>query len=141
VKPYSAGSKIVALVLLACVLPCLVSLAARFVWVDAPHVQDSLHELLELLGSGIAIGVALLLSLRLQHEESSGHLFWVVASLMTMGLVDGLHAVHGISPRSWQQHGATLLGGMLFALVWLPLPRAVTRRTLGSSFSCWRGRP
>jgi PAS domain S-box-containing protein len=70
----------------------------------------------------------MLLLLRTRHEAASQHLFWVVASLIAMGLVDGLHGVHGISLQSWQRHGATLIGGVLCGLVWLPLPPAVTPR-------------
>lgn len=45
-----------------------------------------------------------------------------------MGLVDGLHAVHGISLQSWQRHGATFIGGLLFAMVWIPPPPVAARR-------------
>ena len=127
-KPYSAKSKMVALVLLAGVLPPLASLAAHLIIGDAKHVHEPLHECFELAGTCIALAVAMLLLLRLRHEAGSQHLFWVVASLIAMGLVDGLHAVHGISIQSWQRHGATLLGGVIFGMVWLPLPPAVTRR-------------
>ncbi len=123
-----AKFKVVAVVLLAGVLPLLASLTARFVFGDAPRVQESLHAAVELGGSCIALAVAMLLLLRARHEETSPHLFWVAASLIAMGLVDGLHSVHGIALHSWQRHGATLLGGVLFAAVWLPLPRAVKRR-------------
>ena len=120
--------RIIAVVLLAGVLPGLVSLAAHLLLGDAQRVQEPLHEWFELAGGCIALAVAMLLLLRAQHEKVSQHLFWVVASLIAMGLVDGLHGIHGISLRSWQRHGATLMGGVLMGLVWLPLPQAVTRR-------------
>jgi len=54
---------------------------------------------------------------------------WVAAALVGMGLVDGVHAVAPVGVAwSWLRHGATLLGGSLFALVWLPLPAYVLRR-------------
>ena len=127
-KPSWQKLRLAAPVLLAGVLPLLVSLAVRYIWGDAPRVQDPLHEAFELGGSCIALAVAMLLLLRLRHEKTSPHLFWVATSLIMMGLIDGLHAVHGISLHSWQRHGSTLLGGVLFGLVWLPVPRAVTRR-------------
>jgi len=123
-----AKSKIIAVVLLTGVLPLLVSLAAYFLIGDAKHIDELLHACFELVGSCIAISVAMLLLLRLRQEEKSSHLLWVVAALVTMGLVDGLHGVHGISLWSWQRHGATLIGGVLFGLVWLPMPPAVIRR-------------
>jgi PAS domain S-box-containing protein len=124
----SAKRTIVAVVLLAGVLPALVSLAGHLLFGDAPRVQDPLHECLELVGSCVAIFVAMLLLLRLRHEKTSPHLLWVVAALVAMGLVDAVHGVHGITGSSWLRHGATLLGGTLFGLVWLPLPPALTRR-------------
>jgi PAS domain S-box-containing protein len=127
-RSVSKKTKIIAVVLLVGVLPLLVSLASSLFIGNAKHIDEPLHECFELVGSCIAITVAMLLLLRLRHEETSMHLLWVVAALLAMGLVDGLHGVHGISLFSWQRHGATLLGGLLFGFVWLPLPPAVTRR-------------
>ncbi|MBA4387098.1 MAG: hypothetical protein C0404_03895, partial [Verrucomicrobia bacterium] len=127
-KDSSLKPRIVAVVLLAGGLPLLVSLGAHLLIGDVRYVREPLHEAVELTGTCIALAVAMLLLLRTRHERTSQHLLWVVASLVAMGLVDGMHGVHGISLRSWQRHGATLVGGVLFALVWLPLPQAVIRR-------------
>jgi PAS domain S-box-containing protein len=127
-RSVSKKSKIIAVILLVGVLPLLVSLASSLFIGNAKHIDEPLHEFFELTGSCIAITVAMLLLLRLRHEEKSTHLLWAVAALVAMGLVDGLHGIHGISLFSWQRHGATLFGGLLFGLVWLPLPPAVTRR-------------
>ncbi|MGZ4957812.1 MAG: hypothetical protein ACXV7J_01055 [Methylomonas sp.] len=118
-------------ILLAGVLPWLISLAVRVRFGDVPHEQEPLHESVELVGSCIALGVTLLLALRLRHERTSPHLLWVVAALVAMGLVDGVHAVvpFGIA-WSWLRHGATLIGGVLFALVWLPVPAVAASRPL-----------
>ena len=128
-KPPRAKSKVIALVLLAGVLPFLASLAAHLIIGDAKHVQEPLHEGFELAGCCIALGVAMILLLRLQHENASSHLFWVVAALVAMGIVDGMHSFlpTGVA-FSWTRHGATLVGGAFFALVWLPLPVVVVRR-------------
>jgi PAS domain S-box-containing protein len=127
----SAKTKITAVVLLAGVLPVLVSLAGHFLIGDAQRVHEPLHEAFELTGCCIALGVALLLLLRLRHEKVSPHLLWVVAALVAMGIVDGAHSFvpFGVA-FSWTRHGATLVGGLFFALIWLPLPAAVVRRKL-----------
>lgn len=92
-------------------------------------MQTPLHECLELTGSCIALAVAMLIWLHAEHEGWSEHLLCVAAALMTMGLVDGAHAVAPFGAAwSWLRHGATLVGGSLFALVWLPLPACVLRR-------------
>jgi PAS domain S-box-containing protein len=131
-----ATFRVAAVVLLAGLLPCLVSLAARFLFADQPYVQEALHECLELVGTCIALGVAMLLLLRLRYGRASPHLLWVVAALVAMGLLDGMHAVLPFGAAwSWLRHGATLVGGTLFALVWLPPPalalRRIPRFTLG----------
>jgi len=126
---YSAKTKIIAVVLLAGVLPLLASVAAHLIIGDAKHVQEPLHEGFELAGTCIALSVAMLLLLRLGHENASSHLLWVVAALVAMGIVDGVHSFlpTGVA-FSWTRHGATVVGGALFALVWLPLPAVVVRR-------------
>jgi PAS domain S-box-containing protein len=47
-----------------------------------------------------------------------------------MGLTDGAHGVvpFGVA-WSWLRHGATLAGGLLCALVWMPLPPVFERRS------------
>src|SRR5438105_11139279 len=128
-KRSSARSRIIQVVLLAGVLPCLVSLTASFLFGKVCRVHEPLHECWELAGTCIALTVAMLLWLRSRHEKDSPHLLWVAAALVAMGLMDGVHAVvpFGVA-WSWLRHGATLVGGLLFALVWLPLPAFVVRR-------------
>ena len=128
-KQFPAKSKIITVVLLAGLFPGLISLAAHWLLGDAQRMQEPLHECLELTGACIALGVGMLLLLRLRHEPTSPHLVWVAAALFAMGLVDGVHGVahYGVA-WSWLRHGATLIGGVLFGLVWLPLPASSVRR-------------
>jgi PAS domain S-box-containing protein len=128
-KQSPAKFRIVAVVLLAGVLPWLVSLAAKFVFGDAQSVQEPLHEWFELTGTCIALGVAMLLLLRERHEKVAPHLLWVAAALVAMGLMDGAHGMaHFGVAWSWLRHGATFVGGVLFGLVWLPPPAVAVRR-------------
>jgi len=118
------------MVLLAGVMPWLVSLAAHLVFGVTQYVHEPLHEWFELAGSCIALGVAMLLLLRLEHEPDSPHLLWVVAALVAMGSVDMVHGMADFGVEwSWFERGGTLVGGMLVALVWLPLPAAAVRRS------------
>jgi hypothetical protein len=75
----STKSRIVAVVLPAAVLPLLVSLAAHALLGDARRVQEPLHAAVELLGTCMALSVAMLLWLRLQREHGSPHLLWWTA--------------------------------------------------------------
>lgn len=118
-----------AAVLLAGVLPCLAALGAEYLWGDRPHPHEPLHESLELAGAFIALGVALLLLLRLEHEDRSPHLLWIVLALVVMGLADGLHAVAPLGAGwSWLRHISSLAAGLLSAGVWIAPPLFVVRR-------------
>jgi PAS domain S-box-containing protein len=131
-KQSQVKSKIIAVVLLAGLLPWLVSLAASFLFGAAPHVQEPLHEFSELAGSCIGLMMASLLLLITRHEDrSTQHLFWVMAGLVAMGVLDGVHSVvpWDVAPgRGWLRHGATLVGGVFFGLVWVRLPASLVRR-------------
>jgi PAS domain S-box-containing protein len=122
-------TKVAAVVLLAGVLPGLLSFTSHLVIGDARLVREPLHEGLELTGSCIAVAVAMLLLLRLKRGIASPHLRCVVAALVGMGIIDGVHSlVHFDVASSWSRHVATFLGGTITALVWLPQPPAVARR-------------
>jgi PAS domain S-box-containing protein len=86
-------------------------------------------------------------------DRQAAHLLWVAVSLVGMGVMDG---VHGLLPFgegwSWLRHVATLLGGVLLSLVWLPaLPDLVRRNrglvavvamlSLGASLFAWAVEP
>jgi two-component system sensor histidine kinase/response regulator len=67
--------------------------------------------------------VALLLLLRTRYLRSPAYFGWVAAALLGMGILD---TVHSVAPwaempgRGWLRHSATLFGGVLFSMVWLP---------------------
>jgi PAS domain S-box-containing protein len=128
-KLSSAKSKVLAVVLLACILPSLISLVAYFLFGSARHIHEPLHECLELSGSWIALAVAMGVWLHAQREQRFLHLQWVAAALVGMGLLDGAHALAPVGVAwYWLRNVATLVGGSLFALVWLPLPAQILRR-------------
>ena len=128
-KQVSPRSKIAAVVLLAAVLPGFVWLAARWIFGDAPYVAEPLHEGMEFGGAAIALSVAMFILLRLRHEATSPHLLWVVMALVVMGLIDSIHGMSHFGPAwSWLRHASTMFGGLLFALVWLPVSGVSSRR-------------
>lgn len=89
-----------------------------------PHFQlvnGRLHLFIEVLGAVVSLSLAaLVLFLRLNQEEFSGYLF-IGCGLMAMGILGGYHAL--VPPGDafvWLRTFATLIGGIFFALVWLP---------------------
>ncbi len=119
---------LVAVALLAGAVPLIIALMFQSIFGATIHINEPLHECMELVGSCIAIGVAMLLWLRADHEQRLPYILWIAAALVAMGVVDGAHAMapFGIS-RSWLHHTATLLGGAIFALVWAPVPAMAIR--------------
>ena len=84
-----------------------------------PH--DPFHATVEMAGGIIALGVAwMLLSLERLRAGTSYNI-WIAAALVGMGILDSLHAmVYAGQAFVWLHSTATLVGGLLFALVWLP---------------------
>jgi PAS domain S-box-containing protein len=133
VQSSTAKSRVVAVVLLAFVLPALIGWQVALHFGSTPHVQEALHECLELSGSWIAFAVAMLLWVRVEREQWTPHLMCIASALVGVGFISAAHAISSPSGAAfaWLQHAATLYGGVLAALVWLPLPfRSIRRRRL-----------
>lgn len=79
------------------------------------------HAAVEMAGSLIALWVAwMLLSLNKRGSGTSYNIA-IAGALIGMGVLDGLHSiVHAGQEFVWLHSTATLLGGILFAVVWLP---------------------
>ena len=92
-KLAAARYKVLLVVLLAGVLPVLISMTAVLLLGNAQHVQERLHECLELAGTFIALMVAMLLWFRARHENGIDHLLWLAAALVVMRLTDGANAM------------------------------------------------
>jgi len=86
----------------------------RWQWANVPF-----HSTVEALSALIAVFMALILIQR-EQDEDGGKLF-LALGFLGMGLFDGFHAV------TWSSNGfvflrtmANLIGGLFFALIWLP---------------------
>ena len=79
------------------------------------------HSTIEALGALAALAMAAFLLMMRRGRNDLARYVWVSAGLIGMGLLDGFHASvlpgHGFV---WLHSTATLAGGVLFALVWLP---------------------
>jgi diguanylate cyclase (GGDEF)-like protein/PAS domain S-box-containing protein len=105
----------------------------------------SFHLVIEALGALAALMMAAFLLMIRQDRNNQDHYIWIAAGLIGMGLLHGFHAwavgglIHtgllgdghaAILPGHgcvWLQCTATLVGGVLFALVWLPEHAARSR--------------
>lgn len=84
------------------------------------------HSVVEALGGFIALLLAGLLAQRAHIRQAVGEEVWIAAALTAMGVLDIAHAAGPVGgPFVWYHSVATLLGGLLFSCVWLPVePRA-----------------
>jgi PAS domain S-box-containing protein len=80
-----------------------------------------LHAAVEALGMFAGLTLAALLLLLRRDRRGFSHYVWTACGLLGMGVLDGFHAA---SPPGnsfvWFRSAATFLGGLCFALVWLP---------------------
>ena len=80
-----------------------------------------LHSSLELLGSFSALALGFFLILVSKQKRVGGPYLWISFSLIAMGTLDLFHAnLASGNPFVWLRSISTLIGGTLFAMVWLP---------------------
>jgi len=98
---------------------CLV--AAKMWLRDWTWEQEPFHATVEMAGGMIAFGVAWMLSSLERLRAGTSYNVWIAAALVGMGILDSLHAMEHVGQAFvWLHSTATLVGGLLFALVWLP---------------------
>ena len=96
------------------------------------------HSLIEGSGAFIALIVAMLISLLLRYQRLSPRMVWVASALLGMGVLDGFHAATRAGQEFvWLHSAATLVGGALFALVWLP--RRLVEGSRARALPLWIG--
>ena len=94
-------------------------------WITIP-----LHSVVESLGSFTALSLAVLILLLKKDKRVPGYYIWVSLALISMGILDGFHAFSPLGDSFVWLHGmAVLVGGFLFAMVWLPDRIARSRPT------------
>ncbi|WP_182867512.1 ATP-binding protein [Rhodopirellula sp. JC639] len=95
--------------------------AARWWFAELRWAQTPFHSTVEMAGAIVAMGVAwMLLSLERLNAGTSYNI-WIASALVGMGILDGMHGM--VPPDEtfvWLHSLATLVGGLLFAMVWLP---------------------
>ncbi|WNG39167.1 hypothetical protein F0U61_39995 [Archangium violaceum] len=107
--------------LLSVVLPLAGSLVL-YRWAgEGKWHHEPIHSTMETTGGLIALSMTGLLLLHRRFPGHEPHFEWVATSLACMGLLDVAHACIEVSGAFfWSRALPTLLGGLLFALVWAP---------------------
>ena len=107
-------------VVLGVLLPVSGGAVSVTLWPEWRGTDVALHAVVETLGGVIALGLAAVLLALWKQDRDGGHQVWMAAGLIGMGIFDLAHAA--VAPGQtfvWLHSMATLVGGGLFALVWL----------------------
>ncbi len=107
--------------LLAVILPVAGSVFVHAVLPGRNWIQVPLHSAVEALGALAALSLAVFSLLLWKYRKEYAPSIWIACALIGMGILDGFHSA--VSPGNsfvWLRSTATLIGGFLFALVWLP---------------------
>jgi PAS domain S-box-containing protein len=113
---------------LSAAVPMAVAAAVYALAATGQLVHEQVHAALEISGGCVAMGLALLLWLRLRDPGAARHYLWVIASLLSMGVLDVVHGGLDFGVAwSWTRHFGTLVGGVFFACVWLPVTPKIWR--------------
>ena len=105
---------------LSLVLPILGSVAATILLPTSRFPDLPIHALLESSGGLMALAIAGILIIGRSRKSDADHYPWMAAALAGMGVLDLFHAgAEEGNTFIWLHSTATLVGGVLFSLVWL----------------------
>lgn len=108
-------------VIVSGVVPVSLSILANQYMADWLWIGEPFHAFIEGIGAFSAIMLTILLLMSRLKKETAHHL-WIACALLGMGILDGFHA--SVPPgevSTWLRCTSTMVGGFLFALVWLPV--------------------
>jgi len=103
-------------------LPVLGSLFSIYFLHDWYFNHHSLHAIVEIAGSAIAISLSffLLSDPNIKKNFGKNEIIWIRSAILGMGVLDGFHALSLVGNNFvWLHSIATFVGGVLFSAVWL----------------------
>jgi diguanylate cyclase (GGDEF)-like protein len=115
------------------ILSLLVGGAVFFSVFSDAWIHYPFHSFIESLGAFVALLIAVLILMLRIYDRLPVRYVWVISALVSMGVLDGFHAITlEIQSFVWLHSMAMLIGGLIFALIWLPdgVARRVCRRGL-----------
>ncbi len=117
--------------LLSIVFPIIVGEMLQAAWPKLVVENYPVHAVVEALGAFIAIIIALLMAILVADRNNfTAEYVWISAALISMGILDGFHALldQG-NVFVWLHSLALLSGGVIASLVWLPQQLTDSQRT------------
>jgi two-component system sensor histidine kinase/response regulator len=116
-------------IVLSLVLPIVGSVVSAIFFPESAYAHLPLHSLIESAGGLMALAIAGILLIEQGRKQNGQHYSWMACALCGMGVLDLFHAaVHTGNNFVWLHSTATFIGGLFFALVWLPTQPKMIRR-------------
>lgn len=107
--------------ILSVIVPMLLGFLLANYFSDWRWIHYPVHSMIESIGSLSAVTISVLMVLMVNKGHLSRHYIWVACALIAMGILDGAHAaLHAGVSFVWLHSVATMIGGLVFAAVWLP---------------------
>lgn len=101
----------------------------RYLWQNQQFVNEPLHSSVEMAGALIAMLISVILFYIKENHEEIGKLFLLALGLLSIGLVDGFHAVSSPGNGFVFFHSmASFAGGFWFVLVWSPFAEQIGKK-------------
>ena len=111
--------------LILAVVPILINAGLKSLWPGLHWENELLHTAGEIVGTILAIFMAILLFLK-HKENPEGNSYLLALGFLSMGLLDGFHAISKSGDSFVFLHSiASVFGGFWFALAWLPAPLVI----------------
>jgi PAS domain S-box-containing protein len=108
------------LLLAIAVAPVLIDVGLKTLLPDQYWKNEPLHSAIEAVGALIAIFMASILLLK-QNEETEGKIYWLSLGFLSMGILDGFHAISKPGDSFVLLHSlGSFFGGFWFVLNWFP---------------------
>lgn len=103
------------------ILPIAGSIVLQLLLPNKLFIQEPLHSAIEATGALTALILAIFVLLIRRHKRELAYYVWISSAFIAMGILDGFHSTElfGV-PFVWLRSTSTLIGGLLFAFVWLP---------------------
>ncbi len=117
----NTASRLLYSLLPGALLPLFAALLLDLTSSDWRLINEPLHALVEAIGSFAALLLAVIILVSRQRNQFASNHLWLASALIGMGILDGFHAViHPGNTFVWLHSLATLTGGLLLVMVWLP---------------------
>jgi PAS domain S-box-containing protein len=112
------------------IVPIILFLICKVFMAQWSGVNVPLHAVFETLGLFTGILLAIILLQQIDRQKKTSYYVLVSSALIAMGLMDGFHAVIGPGNTFvWLHSMAVLIGGILFALIALPIGEIPMKKT------------